>query len=398
MISIYSFVWTLIICGIMALLIYFLRKQTVFLERYGTGSLIVLSVCCIIRMLLPFEFPNYQYSIDDPYIYVVISSIAKYINFSRETLYIICGMWIIGIIIYCCWLCKKYRKTLNMLEEFAVLDEEAQEILSSKIDSSCKIPVHRTSAVSVPLITGLNHPVIYIPIEPYSDKEIEYILLHEYTHYKRKDLWKKFVLNLLCALVWWNPVIYVIRDEIVKLIEFNCDKSLSKKFEDFEVIDYLDTLVNAAKYNSKFSKDLLLFTIEFVAVKNPQSIEQRIDLLMDNKEYKGKNLRKLFVILFAAVWMASSYYFLWQPKYDTPSGELWDETTSIVAGADNAYLEEQEDGTYLFHLEEYTDIISAEDIESGIYKEYPIISYKGSLYNKWLVQLMKWLKSINFIN
>lgn len=382
MISIYSFVWTLINCGIVACLILFLRKRTVFMEKYGIKPLIILSMVCIVRMLLPFEFPGYQYSIDDPYVYVVIASLVKNLNLSNKALYIICVIWMIGIVIKFIEFYRNQKNISHILKEFAVPDEESQKILLSKVDSFCKVSVYRTSAAPVPLIVGLKNPVIYIPIEPYTDKEIEYILLHEYTHYQRKDLWKKLIINLLCAIIWWNPVIYLIRDEVTKLLEFNCDKELSKKLNDLEVMEYLETLYNVVKSNNKLSKSFMLYTIEFVSKKDKYVIEQRFDLLLNRENHKESKIRSGFFLLIMIIWVACSYYFLWQPKYNAPSGELLDYPTTVIAGDDNAYLEEQEDGNYLFYFGEHVEEISKEEVQEGTYKGYPIIKYEN-ICTKW---------------
>ena len=58
MISIYSLIWTFINCGVMTLLIKFLRRKKNFLARYGTFTLLVLSICSVIRLLVPVEFPK----------------------------------------------------------------------------------------------------------------------------------------------------------------------------------------------------------------------------------------------------------------------------------------------------------------------------------------------------
>lgn len=49
-----------------------------------------------------------------------------------------------------------------------------------------------------------------------------------------------------------------------------------------------------------------------------------------------------------------------------------------IVDDENSYLEELEDGSYLFHYSGYTERVSKEDVESGLYNSYPIIKYKKS--------------------
>lgn len=395
MVSIYSFIWTLINCAIMAGVIFFLRKRTKFLEKYGIKSLIILSMLCVIRFLLPLEFPNYQFSIDDPYCYVWIDSILRNFHFVSQILYILLGIWFIRAFVCLYQLLKGWKTTMQELEEPAVSDEYSTAILLSEIDSNCKINICRSSATSVPVIVGLKHPVIYLPLEPYSDQELKNIILHEYTHYKRKDLWKKFFFNVFCAIFWWNPCIDLVRKEYFQLIELNCDKSVSKYFNDKERDEYLLTLIDAMKAINDSKEKYSLYMIEFVSIRKASAFKQRVDLLMERDKYKkGRIIRQIIFIAIAVVWMILSYYFLLQPKYTVSSKELWFKTTTSVANKNNAYLEEQKDGSYLFYFEDFVINVSKEEKESGIYKEFPIIRYKGSDDN-WLSKVLNWIDFIS---
>ena len=48
----------------------------------------------------------------------------------------------------------------------------------------------------------------------------------------------------------------------------------------------------------------------------------------------------------------------------------------FVSDDTNSYLEELEDGSYLFHYSGFTDKVSKEDVDRGIYEIYPIVKYK----------------------
>ena len=77
--------------------------------------------------------------------------------------------------------------------------------------------------------------------------------------------------------------------------------------------------------------------------------------------------------------MVASYYFILQPKYETPADALHGDvpantTIDYIANEESTYLEQQSDGSYtLFHngiiLEEN---ISSTDVDSGLYDFYPI--------------------------
>ena len=47
----------------------------------------------------------------------------------------------------------------------------------------------------------------------------------------------------------------------------------------------------------------------------------------------------------------------------------------FVADDENSYLEEQKDGTYIFYYGKYSEKLSKEEAESGVYDRYLIIKY-----------------------
>ena len=53
-----------------------------------------------------------------------------------------------------------------------------------------------------------------------------------------------------------------------------------------------------------------------------------------------------------------------------------DKTIVFVADKENAYLEEQKDGSYLLYMYGISMEVSASDVEEGLYDYYPIIEYE----------------------
>lgn len=84
----------------------------------------------------------------------------------------------------------------------------------------------------------------------------------------------------------------------------------------------------------------------------------------------------LFILCVSVIWFTASYYFILQPEYSIPQMDVQEDNTSFIADDENSYLEEQKDGSYIFHYAGFTDKVSKEDVESGGYEGYPIIKYK----------------------
>lgn len=393
MISIYSLIWTFINCGLMALVILFLRTRKNFLARYGTFSLVVLFFCCIVRMFIPVEIPNFQYILHNTFIYNHLLNPFFTLTFPEWTLYVILGIWFIGSVVVFLRLFRQTLKTERaILANYQPAGPLALEVLR-ELDPSGKIDIRISPNIIVAILTGFSHPVIYLPAVDYSEQELRYILLHEYTHYKRKDIWRKLFFNVLYVIFWWNPFIYVLRQEANELIEFQCDKQLAESLNEWEVVDYLQILRDNVERMQDNSVGNSLTTIGFAENTNSSSTLQRFRLLLNRTEKSRTGITpKVIVLVIAVVWMICSYYFILQTYYETPSNELWSTNTVNVATDNNAYLEEQKDGSYLFYYFGEPMEVSREDVNAGMYDLYPIKPYSEN--NGLLSIFLEWLQTL----
>lgn len=303
-------------------------------------------------------------------------------------------------------LMKKSREVQKVIRANACTDNpRAAEILAS-IDSECPLPVRVCSGISVPVLAGYFRPAIYFPDYPYTDEQLRYVILHEYTHWKRHDIWKKLLMNVICVLIWWNPAVYVIRKEVTQLIEFRCDKTLSKDFSEEEILNYLDILLTSFERAQNPLIKTNLYTIEFVNTSKQYTIRQRFDLLLQRYTVTRRRwLMQTLIVLLGLGWMFCSYYFILQTKYYTPEQTMWSpnkRNLEVVNIADegNAYLEEQVDGSYIFYYSNedgFSMEVSADDVEAGLYDFYPIVEYQEeneNVFVEFFITIQENIKNI----
>ena len=359
MITVYSLFWSIINCCLMAFVIFLLRTRTMLISKYGTAVLRFLVICCIVRILLPVEFPKHQYILADNFLYSWIVEHFKFIlhpEFRRMVLTILIIIWICGSLFSIFRLLKKSRGVQKVIRDNGCTIIRRRPRFwhpSMKLSPAVRI----CSGISVPVLAGYYRPAIYFPDYPYTKKELRYVLLHEYTHWRRHDIWKKLFMNIVCVLIWWNPAVYVIRKEVTQLIEFHCDKTLSKDFSDEEIVNYLDILLTSFERAQNPLIKTNLYTIEFVNTSKQYTIRQRFDLLLHRYTVtRHRWLPQALIVLLGLAWMFCSYYFIWQTNYYTPEQTMWvpnrsDRRVVDIADEDDAYLEEQEDGSYIFYYD-----------------------------------------------
>ena len=64
MITFYSFCWSVIMSSICIIILILFRRNSRFLLNFNLPTLLFLFLLCMIRMLIPFEFPDFQKIID----------------------------------------------------------------------------------------------------------------------------------------------------------------------------------------------------------------------------------------------------------------------------------------------------------------------------------------------
>jgi len=379
MLSLYSLIWTFLISCPMLLLIFILRRRSDYLTKYGVTFISILYIFCTVRMLFPIEFPSHQKVICDSYLYSFLMNLyAKSEDIHKKiVMAVILTIWIIGIIIAVVHKMREWNKVKGYLIKGTSQGDGVAEKILREIDSECPIKIEYNLAIAEPFIKGLRHPVIYLPQKECNEKELEFILMHEYLHWKRKDLWKKFIINIIGMIFWWNPLAYLLCKDLDQIIELNCDNAMSKKYSEMDTLYYLDTLTYMAGGRRANFDKVSSNTLGFVKKLEVRPLKQRFHYVMFKKDDKRTQRKmNLFILGVSVIWFVASYYFILQPEYSIPQMDVQEDNTPFIADDENSYLEEQKDGSYIFHYAGFTDKVSKEDVESGGYEGYPIIKYK----------------------
>lgn len=87
------------------------------------------------------------------------------------------------------------------------------------------IPVVECLAAETPLLLGWLRPTIVLP-RGMEGEDRDFAQLHEYTHDRRGDLWRKLLLLVANALHWFNPLAWLLRRAGERDLEMACDEAV----------------------------------------------------------------------------------------------------------------------------------------------------------------------------
>ena len=156
--------------------------------------------------------------------------------------------------------------------------------------------------VSSPLLTGFFHPCIVLPNADISEKDFQYIVLHELTHYKRRDMFYKWLVQITVCLHWFNPLVYLMSREVTKACEFSCDEAVLAKMGCNHAQDYGKTLLDAMAAVGRYKENLGAVTLS----ENKQLLKERLGAIMKFKK-KSKAIQLLTGMLTLCIVFSAAF-------------------------------------------------------------------------------------------
>lgn len=99
----------------------------------------------------------------------------------------------------------------------------------------------------VPMLAGLVRPVLLLPEYLPSQAALSYSMLHELTHYRRRDIWLKALALAACALHWFNPAMWLMTRLVERDTELACDEAALRLLPREQHRAYSQTIVDAVE-------------------------------------------------------------------------------------------------------------------------------------------------------
>lgn len=181
-------------------------------------------------------------------------------------------IWVVGVILFFT------LKIIRYIIFLKTIYQNSQVAECTKIDID-KITIRTIDMIEAPLIVGLFHPVLLLPNVEITDENLNYILLHEMTHYRRHDLLYKWFAMLVNSVHWFNPFIYIVSKQIDEECEISCDLSVVADMTEQEQNNYMATilsLLSASKIKTKF------LTTQMVS--NKKILMRRFTMIKNSKK------------------------------------------------------------------------------------------------------------------
>ena len=87
--------------------------------------------------------------------------------------------------------------------------------------------VRVSSGIEAPVVIGLLRPIVLLPVasQQWPEERMHAVLLHEFSHVRRRDGLALFIAQLTCALYWFHPLAWLARARLRRECELAADEA-----------------------------------------------------------------------------------------------------------------------------------------------------------------------------
>lgn len=420
MITPYTIAMAVLWSSLFIVLLFFLRRSTSFVKNFGTTALVMLLVGGGIRLVLPFEF-SFTKIISSDTVYAAISTalrtpLIEGTEFTAKNIMKI--LWPVVTVAFLGIMLTSYVVSVRRFSRSEnIIDERTKKIADEvgKKFKSLKAEVILSREIPYAMSVGVFKRYIFLPVNSFSDKDLEVILTHEYTHLKNRDTLIKFLVHLCVALFWWNPLVYLLYVNLGQVLEIKCDLEVTAKMSTEERIGYLTAMKNviASFANNSDGDDSgkkrppVMATAEFTKPNGrsksgtrERDFYQRIELIRSYEpNVKRQNIMIALVGTLMVVLLFFSYTFVLQPYYHIPEEDYElsegdyvlnaeDLSPTLLIGEEaNYFLLEKDEEVFciLIKSEETFNVVSEDKLIVKIEYTGEIEEWLSERYDSWKI-------------
>ncbi|MCI9174255.1 MAG: M56 family metallopeptidase [Lachnospiraceae bacterium] len=190
--------------------------------------------------------------------------------------------WLVPALILLVYKIMVYQRFIRRVkaDNIEVSDTGIRSLLSDceeKLNIQTNVGLFRNPLIASPMLIGFFHPSILLPEGELGEKELSYIFMHELIHCRRKDMFYKWLIQIVVCVHWFNPFVYLLEKEVNQSCELSCDERVISMLDDRARREYGDMLISFLKADNPCKNSLASVTLS----EGAKQIKERLGAIMD---------------------------------------------------------------------------------------------------------------------
>lgn len=212
-------------------------------------------------------------------------------------------VWLFGSVVFLSCTVFSYTAFKRKIKRNSVMIEKGPEFdrCRQKLKIRRDIQLRLADGITAPLLVGILRPAVLLPKTEVTSESLTFILLHELTHYKRRDLVYKWFALLVNAVHWFNPLVYLVIKNINEDCEISCDLAVTEEMDEENKNRYMETILGLLSYAAAKKQ-----TLTTAMCPDAKQIKRRFTMI--NQAKKAKKILSVISVL-AAVFITAATIF-----------------------------------------------------------------------------------------
>ena len=195
-------------------------------------------------------------------------------------------LWVaVSLVLWNVWRLLRYRRLIEQAGN--KVNSRLQQIAEEEARLAGiggEIRLLASPLAQSPMLVGFFRPTILLPSEHLPDGDARFILAHELTHFRRKDLWKKLLFLMVRCAHWFNPIVYLLNRDFSRWLETSCDEQVVSSLDRDQRKEYGRLLIDYAPA-SRYAGPKLYVSFASCRYK----LKRRISIML-NSDKKSRSL------------------------------------------------------------------------------------------------------------
>ncbi len=161
-------------------------------------------------------------------------------------------VWAVGALVMLSWVVISHLRFVRCIRRWSKPVEDPEAIrmynqIGDQLGLDRRPGLRVCSGLKAPMLAGIFHTRLLLPENPPTGDELRFTLVHELTHFRRRDIWLKGVALLTNVVHWFNPFLWYMVRLVERDTELACDEAALRQLPPEDHAAYGRTILNAVE-------------------------------------------------------------------------------------------------------------------------------------------------------